>query len=659
MVRRVRETVSGVRAKSYAAAISQHHRIQATAGIHDAIEYVRREAGLVSGAQCEVFRYPADGKDTIETWTAPYAWRATAGTLELLEPEKGLLADYTAEPISLVAHSTSVDVEAEVVYVGKGTRPEDYDGLDVEGKVVLCEARARHVHRMACVEHGAVGLLTFVPPSGKDEIAAMRRYDAIWPTGDEKDSTRFGFSLAQADGVKLRQWLMDGKTVRVRARVQAELTEGEMEVLSALIPGQDPSKEVWLFAHICHPLPGANDNASGSAALLEALRTLSSLIERGVVGPLEYSVRFLWGPEWFGTIRFIHNERELLQRCIAMVNLDMVGADPCKAGSAMWLYRTPFSLPTTLNNVVRYWLRNEGEVAREPRRGEGIAPPVCRYARYSAGSDHFMFTDSTVGVPAVMLNVHPDKFYHTSEDTVDKLDPGQLALATRVAVLSTLSLTMPRHTCKELVLNDCRAEAQELLEEVLIRGVRRLARCEGDPDEQYSRLLRQLKYAHELGTATLRRAGEEWHLIAEQERLKDALAAALEMSYSASMLIARKAYEGACAEVGLEAKEEDIFKRLTRESGLEVRRTFKYALNPGYLFRKMGAKALKYMEMREDYRHIMEGLDELFNLARDWTPLDEIWEKVCFQFGDIGLKTLEEIVRDLEEAGLLQTRGVE
>jgi len=32
-----------------------------------------------------------------------------------------------------------------------------------------------------------------------------------------------------------------------------------------------------------------------------------------------------------------------------------------------------------------------------------------------------MLTDSTVGKPAVMLGQNPDRFYHTSTDTIDKI----------------------------------------------------------------------------------------------------------------------------------------------------------------------------------------------------------------------------------------------
>jgi len=54
--------------------------------------------------------------------------------------------------------------------------------------------------------------------------------------------------------------------------------------------------------------------------------------------------------------------------------------------------------------------------------------PLSKYAvtPFSSGSDHYVYSDPTVGVPCVGLAQWPDKFYHTSWDTLDKVDPEML-----------------------------------------------------------------------------------------------------------------------------------------------------------------------------------------------------------------------------------------
>ena len=658
IVKIVANTTSGIKAKGFVQAISSFHRIQASPGIHDAIIYVKNEIEHLPNVESELFEYPADGKTTISTWEAVLGWEPKTGKLVLVEPEEKSLADFTAEPISLIAHSTSVDIESEVVFVGKGLSPEDYEGKDIKGKMVLTEGLARMVHRVACIQHGAAGLLTFVPPSNQDEIASLRRYDAIWPSGEERDKVTFGFALTQADGLKLKGLLQEGKTVKVKANVNAKLVDGKTEVLTALLPGEDKSKEFWLAAHICHPNPGANDNGSGSGALLEVLRTISHLLKEEKIPKLSYSIRFIWMPEWSGTIYFIDREKEILKRCIGMLNLDMVGANPAKAGSVFTLLRTPFSLPSTMNNVVRYWLEKEASREDERTQGGTMTPLPFKYDRYGAGSDHFMLTDATVGIPAIMLNQNPDRFYHTSTDSIDKIDTRQMAYASRVAALSALSMVLPKHVYEETVMTYCRNEFVELMQEVSIHGVTELSRCLGDPEKIYPRVIRWLGHAHDLGQATLDKAKSEWSLIAEQEAIRNALKTSLQMVYTTEMVIARKAYEGACAEVGLEAMQEDQIVLDPKSFGIEIKRIYDYALSPTFLLQRLGEKAPKYAEMRRKDPHSWDRLDELLNMSKDWTSLDIIWDMLCFQFGDIESGELLVIVKDLAEAGIIESRSV-
>ncbi len=654
----VNDTVSGIRAVDYVNQISVFHRIQASPGILDAMKFLKNEIGRVSDSEVRISQYDAKGEGKIETWENLYGWKPKSGTLKLVEPEERTLADFQAEPISLAAFSRSADVETEVVYIGRGLEDSDFEGKEIEGKVVLTEGRASLVHKTACLDRGAAGLITYVPPAGIDEIASLRRYEGLWPRPGEGPKTKFGFALTQADGLKLKNWLAEGKTVKVKAKVDAKLGSGKNPVLTALIPGEDKSKEIWLIAHICHPHPGANDNASGSAALLEALRTISRLLKDEVIEKPVYSIRFIWVPEWYGTIHFIDSEPELLARCQAMINMDMVGADPCKSGSKLHLFRTPHSLPSTLNNLVRYWLQRESTRKRDRTEGGTMTPLPWNYHAYGAGSDHFMLTDGTVRIPAVMLNQSPDKFYHTSTDTSDKICPIQMSFATNVLVLSALTLACPNRAIKEALLTLVHQETCEMMNKVLVDGVDSLARCIDSPEDIYPKVMRWLLYAKELGKETLHKAGEEWPLIVVQNTLRDALLGGLEMEYTSRMVVARKAYEGACAEVGLEAKEDHLPEVGKIGFGKEVKRTFKYALSPSYLLNAVEDGPAKFTKLREEIPDINERIDELLNLAVGWMSLAKAWDRICFQFGPMEPKVLLGIVDDLEKAGFIKTRDV-
>ena len=656
MIETVADTVSGIKALDYVIGISQFHRIQASPGLMDSLKYVKAEIRKFSDLKAEIHTYNARGEGTIGKWENLYGWSADSGTLELLEPEKKTLADFSSEPISLAAFSSSSQIEAEIVYVGKGLLPEDYEGKDVKDKIVLTTSKASLAHKVACVERGAAGVLTFVPPTGKDEIANLRRYEGLWPEQGEKGAVRFGFALTQADGVKIRDWLLEGKTVKVKANVKAKLGVGKQGVLSALIEGKDKSKEVWLVAHICHPHPGANDNASGSAAILETLRTITSMMKTGKIEQPDYSIRFIWMPEWHGTIEYIYNEKEALTRCKFVINADMVGANPCLSGSVLNIFRTPHSLPSTLNNVLSHWLCVEADRKHDPSKGGSLAPFKWQYRPYAAGSDHYMFTDRTVSIPAIMLNQFPDKFYHTSTDTVDKIDVAQMARASRIVTLSALTLAHPRYTCKERLLAITRNEATELMQKVIIEGTTILGRCLESPEKAYPRIMRWLGYAKDLGVKTLDRAEEEWHLIQEQKEIKEAFKTSLEMNYTTEMVIARKAYLGACAEVGLEAKEQSQFDLESFENNTEVKRNLEYALPLSIISRLDSERFAKYVMLTEKHPSLGSWVDELLNLSVDWTRLEDIWDRLCFQFGKFDFTLLEGIVKDLKDLGALKVR---
>ncbi|MFX0108526.1 MAG: DUF4910 domain-containing protein, partial [Candidatus Hodarchaeota archaeon] len=324
LVESVNRRVSGIRACDFVNSISQFHRIQGSKGFLDAIHQMKSEIDTISDVKTEVFEFPADGKSQVGTWTAPFGWFPKSGTLELIDPEKEMLADFSADPISVVVHSRSGEVEGEVIDVGKGLNPKELAEMDIKGKIVLTESRAMMVHRPLIVEGEVAAILTFVPPSGIDEIASLRRYDAFWPKAGEEKKPGLGFSLRQTDGVKIRNWIKEGKTVRVKGKVDAEVKAGKLGVLSAVIEGEDASKEFWLIAHVCHPHPGSNDNASGSASLMEAIRVISSMIQEGIISKPEISLRFLWVPEWSGTIELMDKKKDLLKRCKGVLNMDMV-----------------------------------------------------------------------------------------------------------------------------------------------------------------------------------------------------------------------------------------------------------------------------------------------------------------------------------------------
>ena len=141
------------------------------------------------------------------------------------------------------------------------------------------------------------------------------------------------------------------RPIKVHARVDSKLYEGEMENCIATIPGK--TKEmVVIVAHICHPQPSANDNASGSGAAMEAARALQRLVASGELAKPRRSIVFTLVPEISGTYPWLMENEMLIPDMVAALNLDMVGRTRSLRRSLI-MERTPESCSSYVNSRSR------------------------------------------------------------------------------------------------------------------------------------------------------------------------------------------------------------------------------------------------------------------------------------------------------------------
>ena len=438
---KLKDEVSGEIAYNYVAEISRHHRIQASPGLRDACNYAidaLRECGL----EAEMHSYPANGRDYDWTSLRFKEWSCRDAWLKLVEPakEERYLARYQEEKIHVIQRSTATPKEGVVAEVAvpanKGEEPEDYEGLDVNGKMVLTNGDLHRVHQLAVEDRGAAGVIfdgMFVRPPNlyEGELDDALKYTSYWWT--PTDEPGFGFVVTPRTGRWLRRLVEKSKEpVKVHGYVDAKLYEGYLDNAVATIPGET-DEEVIVIAHICHPQPSANDNASGCGAAIEAARALNKLIAEGKLAKPRRTIRFTLVPEMSGTYSYLVEREDDIPKMVAAINLDMVGEDQDKTGSVLVLHKTPDSFPSYVNAVAEAVF----EEAQKEITSIGIGPLMATYrhsvSEFNGGSDHYIYTDPTVGVGCPMLIQWPDKFYHTSADTIDKVSPHSLAKVALIA----------------------------------------------------------------------------------------------------------------------------------------------------------------------------------------------------------------------------------
>jgi hypothetical protein len=426
------EALSGETAKEYAIAISRFHRIQGSRGYRESGAYVidvLKDNGF-DDETAFVESFPSDGKISYQTWQSPSGWDIDRAELRMVEPYDERIVGYPEIAMSLMTYSNPGEAAGELVWVGAGTSPEDYEGKDVAGKIVLCTGYGGDVHRLGVLEYGAQAVVCYLDDDRAMEFPDMLAYTGLWPQSHELDRVRFGFNLTRRQGERLRALVESGERVVLKATVEGiGLEPYWLDVPVAVIPGSDPAAgELVYSGHLDHPKESANDNGSGSAAMMDMAITLRRLIDEGRLPQPKRTLRFLWVPEFFGMMAYLDAHPEMVGpslggHTLANINLDMVGEDLEIIHTRMILTRTPASIPSVVNDVVENMAEMVTRMNIRTPRGS-LSFPNIALTPYSGGSDHNIFIDRKI--PGMMLGHSPDYTHHTSEDTPDKVDPVEL-----------------------------------------------------------------------------------------------------------------------------------------------------------------------------------------------------------------------------------------
>ncbi len=240
-------------------------------------------------------------------------------------------------------------------------------------------------------------------------------------------------SISEAAIPELRAWAeeIDGAIapsghptgVEVTIDVETSMETIETANLVGMIEGTDPEigdEVVLIGAHVDHlgtdPVTGeiyygADDNASGSAVMMELARAAASLD-----APARSVVFASWNAEELGLIGscdFARDPSEIRDNSVAVFSVDMVGAGDA---SGVDIYGGTDPMNRWIVDLM-------------------LASSRARGWRYSVGSldptdasDHACF--ALLAIPAVLVmtrGVH--EFYHTPADTIDTIEPEDLEVA--------------------------------------------------------------------------------------------------------------------------------------------------------------------------------------------------------------------------------------
>ncbi|HKR13249.1 MAG TPA: DUF4910 domain-containing protein [Pyrinomonadaceae bacterium] len=489
------QEISGETAKRNLEYLARHHRMRGSRGFRAAADHVVEQLRAYGLSDARVEEFPADGKRFYGTQKSRQPWDVEFAELWELRETNGQwvphvrLASWEATPISVAQDSESGEATADLVDIGAGTSERDYTGKDLRGKLVLTSSQPGAVVPLAVKRYGAAGIISYAQNQrtawyGENEnLVRWGHLDTFSPD----PAFAFMISLKQARSFQSR--LARGERVRLHASVKAGKHAGTYDLVTATIPGSDPNlrnEEIVFSCHLDHQRPGANDNASGSVAILEVARTFTKLIREGKIERPARTIRFIWPPEIEGTITYLNARPEIAARMKAVIHMDMVGGGP-ETKAIFHVTRGPRSLPSFVNDVAEHF----GEFVNEQSAGfaggqtvayplvapeGGKEPLLAEMAPFSLGSDHQVYADSSFGIPAIYLNDWPDRYIHTNFDTPANVDPTKLKRSAFIGAASALFLA-----------NASSRDAAEILRVLQIHSLHRTARMLAQADANAAR----------------------------------------------------------------------------------------------------------------------------------------------------------------------------
>lgn len=307
-------------------------------------------------------------------------------------------------PCLALSGSPSRVIDAELADAGLGTAA-DFERLGgaTRGSIVLAHAGGPHrleTYARSCV----AGAVAFIFAHSERGMLIPTGSLSLGPDGAPLAGVGVSFETASF----LRRQAERGG-VRLRLAVRSEPRVVEARNVVAEIPGCDPDAG-WIVAcahYDGHDVAqGAQDNATGTAVVLEAARVLAPLRPH-----LRAGLRFcLFSGEEMGlhgSSAYARVHSGELDQVRAVLNADVVGLAP---PLVLAVQNSP-KLATCLRGPAIEGL----EVLVEDRM-------------VTAHSDHFPFVLSGVPACAAHTAAPPDggSWAHTAADTLDKLDLGEL-----------------------------------------------------------------------------------------------------------------------------------------------------------------------------------------------------------------------------------------
>lgn len=413
--------------------MQRYWRLAGNPGYNASIDHIRGRL-LKAGVHTRVDEYakPEPG------------WDYSRGTVTI-DGDPAPILSKERDRVSLAINSFSTPpggISLPLVDVGAGTA-QDFTSKTIKGALILGDASLGGLWQQAVRNRGAAGVVSteiapYIRPSDPSAMSEAQK-DVLQWGGIPYDAAlkTFGFKASWRAASRLRAALARRPDTRVRVDIESAFHAGPNRSLVSEIVGRSrPHERVVVVAHLQEP--GANDNASGCATLLSLVLALNEAIRRGTIPPPERTMTFMWLDEIRGSRQWLTARKGEAAGVQYMFSMDMTGEDTAKTGgtfliekqadpSAVWPRpsdpHSEWGASQVKLESLKGSLLNDVHIAVAQRRARDMRWTV-RTNPYEGGSDHTAF--AAAGIPS-LLNWHfTDRYYHTNQDTTDKVSADEM-----------------------------------------------------------------------------------------------------------------------------------------------------------------------------------------------------------------------------------------
>jgi len=352
--------------------------------------------------------------------------------LDVLSPESAVFNGITA---SLAPPTPKEGVLAEVVYVGRGDK---YD-QDVRGKIVVIDGLFNPRLAKLAEDNGALGEV-FI----NDDYLHEGIVSTVWgvPTPETVKLLPKAPCLAitAQQGDKLLDLIRKGG-VKARLTTDSWIGWKKIPLLTGEIKGNVEDEFVLFSGHVDSWHYGAMDNGSANSAMLEVARILGrhrELLRRGLRLAFwsGHSHGRYAGSAWYADEFW----DDLYERCIAHVNIDSVGGKGATLFSAAYVMSEAKDFAS---KIVEHMVGERLNGVRFSRAGDQSFWGIGITSIFMSLSEQPLKALEGKKAPSFLLAPHSGGlgwWWHTAEDTIDKIDPEFLVRDTRVYLLLLLNL---------------------------------------------------------------------------------------------------------------------------------------------------------------------------------------------------------------------------